>query len=112
MSDRPRLARRAVALALAALLLADASAFVGGGDTAGATPSEAPTGNEALSDAVESGAHPEDVPVCEPGFASKDTKAGLALLGVTLTGRGALAVGFSRVNIGDDVGVRRPAAML
>ena len=50
-------------------------------------------------------------PVCAPGLRDTDTKAGLALLGVTLTGRGALAVGFSRVGEDDDFGQRRPAAM-
>jgi hypothetical protein len=108
MSDRPRLARRALALGLVVLVLADLSALVDG--TAAAAPASeprdgVPPSTIGVTDATTIGA------ACDAGFGSTEMKAGLALLGVTQTGRGALAVGFSRVSLGDESGTRRPAAM-
>lgn len=102
MTDRPRLVRRTLALALAVLLLADATALAG--DGAAAAKAEPPGIPLAGTDSA-------DATACVSGFGSMDTKAGLSLLGVTLTGRGALAVGFSRISSGEELGTRRPASM-
>jgi hypothetical protein len=50
--------------------------------------------------------------VCTPGFADAGSKADMALHGVTLTGGGALAVGFSRLRDPDHGGRRAPAAIV
>ena len=122
-------------LALAAMLLVDATALLGSGEAWTASASEAAAAESAASppqapaaepdspapplvdpadgapDAADEAASSDATPACVSGFGSAETKAGLALLGVTLTGRGALAVGFSRISSGEEIGTRRPAAM-
>jgi hypothetical protein len=96
MSDRPRFARALLAaLGLSLALLADGLAPV--------AAAEALIG-EALPT-------PGDAIVCDAGIGATDTKADMALHGVTLTDRGALAVGFSRAGLSDELGQRRPAAI-
>ena len=109
MSDRPRLATRTLSLALALLLLADVSAALSGGaDAADAARAAALPEKPVAGISVEESASSS---ACISGFGAMDSKAGLSLLGVTLTGRGALAVGFSRVSSGEELGMRRPASM-
>jgi hypothetical protein len=106
MSDRSRPARVALALGLALLMVAEASALSGG--SVAAAPSSEPTSDPPPPTIP---VVSPDGPACEMGFESTETRAGVALLGVTQTGRGALAVGFSRISLGDELGTRRPAAV-
>ena len=52
-----------------------------------------------------------DAVVCDAGVGTTDLRADMALHGVTLTNHGALAVGFSRAGLSDELGHRRPAAI-
>ncbi len=90
MPDHHRAVRlAAVALGLSFLLLADAL---------GGWPGEAARSARAASP-------------CTSGFEDTDSKVAMALHGVALTSRGALAVGFTRAGEDDDFGQRRPASL-
>jgi hypothetical protein len=104
MSDRPKFVRAVlVALGLSLVLLANGLAPVAAQSAETASAPEALIG-EALPSA-------DDVVVCDAGIGATDTKADMALHGVTLTDQGALAVGFSRAGLSDELGQRRPAAI-
>jgi len=113
MSERPRFARATVVvLGLSALLLADAlAAPLGHGLVAGAQAE--PTAEPATEAEASAALTPQDSDAegCALGFGDTDSKVGMVLHGVALTGRGALAVGFSRVGSSDDLGQRRPASV-
>ena len=101
MSDRFGSGRTAVAaLAICILLLADPLAMV----SAPAAAAE-PAGVDAIEP-------PSGEPVaCVSGFGDTSSKVAMALHGVTLTGAGAIAVGFMRRSGVSDLGRRRPAAI-
>ena len=104
MPDRPVTVRLSlVALGLSLLLLADLPATWSGGAVVAAQD-----GDE--TDDPGPGGEPPPWP-CTSGFGDTDSKAALALHGVALTSRGALAVGFSRAGEDDDFGQRRPASV-
>lgn len=90
-----------IALGLSALLLADALVAVPGAVTA--------AGDE---DGGVDGAVTSANLVCAAGFDETSSKADMSLHGVTLTNRGAVAVGFSRRRQPDVDGRRRPAAIV
>ncbi len=101
MPDRPVTVRLSlVALGLTLLLLADLPATWAGGAVVAAQGDE-------TAILVE----PAAAVACTSGFGDTDSKAALALHGVALTSRGALAVGFSRAGEDDDFGQRRPASV-
>ncbi len=101
MPDRPVTVRLSlVALGLSLLLLTDLPGAWSGGAVVAAQGDETATLVE-----------PAAAVVCTSGFGDTDSKAALALHGVALTSRGALAVGFSRAGEDDDFGQRRPASV-
>ena len=93
-----------LALGLSLLLLADLPTAWSGGTLAAAQDGD-------VASLLEHGAQENGAMACTSGFGDTDSKVALALHGVTLTGRGALAVGFSRAGEDDDFGQRRPASV-
>ncbi len=105
MPDRPLTVRLTViALGLSLLLLTDLPATWSGGAVVAAEDGDVATILDPVGDA-------DPVVKCASGFGDTDSKAALALHGVALVGRGALAVGFSRAGEDDDFGQRRPASV-
>ena len=92
-----------VALGLSVLLLAEALTPSDGQRALAASEAEA-----VISQAVTA---EEATMACDAGFGDTDSKADMTLQGVTLTDRGALAVGFSKTGLDEDLGQRRPAAI-
>ena len=104
MPDRRRTVRLPLlALGLSLLLLTDLPATWSGGSLVAAQDGDVAT-------ILDPGGDADQLP-CASGFGDTDSKAALALHGVALTGRGALAVGFSRAGEDDDFGQRRPASV-
>ncbi len=104
MSYFPRLGLTVpVVLSLTIVLLADAFA-VAPGHIAVAADQSRPA-SETVRDALPS-------PVCTYGFGDIDSKSDMSLHGVTLTDKGALAVGFTRRRGSDEFGRRSPAALV
>ena len=93
-----------LALGLSLLLLTDLPAAWSGGTLAAAQDGD-------VASLLEHGAQENGAMACTSGFGDTDSKVALALHGVALTGRGALAVGFSRAGEDDDFGQRRPASV-
>lgn len=90
-------------LSLSILLVADALAVTPGGAVMAAEDTK--PASETAKDALRA-------PVCTYGFGQTDSKSDMALHGVTLTDRGALAVGYTRRRGGDELGRRSPASLL
>ncbi len=88
------------ALGLALLLLADGLAVA---------PGHAVVAKEA-GDGEGGGA--TDVVDCASGFSDVDSKVDMSLYGVALTGRGAIAVGYTRRRDPGDNGTRAPASIV
>ena len=91
-----------VALSLSILLLVDALAIGSGHAVVAVDDPDASAVAEVTADAA----------ACTFGFGDIENKSGMSLHGVTLTGGGAIAVGFSRNSDSDEIGKRRPATMV
>jgi hypothetical protein len=114
MSYRPRFARAVlVALGLSLMLLVDGLASVAAQSAEDASAEVASAEVASSAEALVGEALPPagDAVVCDAGVGTTDLRADMALHGVTLTNHGALAVGFSRAGLSDELGQRRPAAI-
>ncbi len=90
------------ALGLSLLLLAGGPAVVPPHDAVAAGDATGETDGAVAADAM----------ACVMGFDQVDSKVGMSLHGVTLLGRGAMAVGYARQSDDDDFGRRTPATLL
>ena len=98
-----------VVLGLALLLLADGLSVLPGHTVRAAKGERDGNGSGRISSATTASG---ETVVCAQGFANVDSKGNMSLHGVTRTGKGTIAVGYTRRSTPGHSGVRAPATIV